>query len=177
MTFTWIDYALVIIILLSTMMGFFRGLLLELVSLIIWVLAFLLAFHYATGLSDSFQNHIQSSALRLTLAFVLILLATLLLGSVIKFIASQFGQLRDVNVTNRILGATFGVIRGIFLCVILLLVGELAAYNQTMVWQHSWIIPHLQFLVGWLQHFIPADAMQYTNLSHPVAPVNAPGSQ
>jgi membrane protein required for colicin V production len=161
MTFTWIDYAIIAIILISTMISLFRGFIKEIVSLVIWIVAFILAFHYSTGLSEQFRTHIASDSLRLTISFVLILIGTLLIGAVVKFIMNRIKSNSEVGMTDRILGTVLGLLRGIFLVVMLILLGQLTTFNQSPAWQNSVLIPHFEFLVDWSKHLIPNDFEQY----------------
>ena len=169
MAFTWIDYAIIAIILISTIISLFRGFMKEIVSLVIWIVAFILAFHYSAVVSDEFKTHIASDSLRLTVSFVLILIVVLLIGAVIKFIMNRIKSNNEVGVTDRILGTILGLVRGIFLVVMLLLLGELTTFNQTSAWQNSVLIPYLEFLVTWSKHLIPNDFMQYISFK-PLTP-------
>ena len=173
MAFTWIDYAIIAIIIISTIISLFRGFIKEIVSLVIWIVAFVLAFHYSTALSNEFRTHIASDSLRLTISFVLILISTLLAGAVIKFIMNRIKSNSEVGMTDRILGTILGLLRGIFLVVMLLLLGELTTFNQTPAWQNSALIPHLEFLVTWSKHLIPDDFMNYISFK-PIEPTSAP---
>ena len=99
--------------------------------------------------------------MRLTISFVLILIVTLLVGAVIKFIMNRIKSNSEVGMTDRILGTVLGLLRGIFLVVMLILLGQLTTFNQTPAWQNSVLMPHFEFLVTWSKHLIPHDFEQY----------------
>lgn len=161
MSFTWIDYVLLAIILVSTVISLWRGFIREIISLIIWILAFILAFHYATTLGNSFKTHIATDSLRLTISFVIILISVLLVGAVLKFIINRFRDKKEIGITDRISGTILGLLRGLFLVIMIILLGELTTFTKTIAWQNSMLIPHLQFLADWTKHAIPNDFMQY----------------
>lgn len=161
MAFTWIDYVLLAIILISTIISLWRGFISEIISLTIWIVAFVLAFHYAASLGDAFKTHIISDSLRLAMGFVIILIAVLLIGAVLKFIMNRIRDKKEIGVTDRISGTILGLLRGLFLVIMIILLGELTTFSKTIAWQNSVMIPHLQFLTDWTKHAIPNDFMNY----------------
>lgn len=84
MQWHWIDLVIVAVIAFSVLTGLIRGFIKELLSLGIWILAIWLAFKYSSVVEGWFQAYINDQTLRVVLAFILIFLATLIVGSAIN---------------------------------------------------------------------------------------------
>ena len=59
-----IDYVIIVIFFLSVMVGFFRGLTLEFLSLVSWVFSFWAAFYFMEFLEVFYRPYIEFSFLR-----------------------------------------------------------------------------------------------------------------
>ena len=76
-----LDYVLIAIVLLSALIGFFRGLFREAMSLVVWIAALWAASRYAWWLSPYLARFVPNAHLRLWAArVVLFLIAVLIAG-------------------------------------------------------------------------------------------------
>src|SRR5687767_742801 len=107
------DISLVLMLLLFTAIGAWRGFVRELVSFITWVAACITAWMFADQLAVVFEGLTQEGALRQMLAFALIFIVIFIVGTLIGLalhkLVSKSAGLRFVN---RVTGGVLGLARG-----------------------------------------------------------------
>ncbi len=153
----WADYLIIVIIALSVLMGLWRGLLREVISLTAWIAAFAIAFLFAEDGATYLTGHIATPSLRFAAAFAGLFLATLLLGSLIGFVASQLVERTGLTGADRILGVGFGLARGALVIAALVLVAGLTPLPQDPWWRQSQLLPHFQGTALWLRTLLPPE--------------------
>lgn len=110
---TSFDYAVLGIVGLSVLLSIMRGFIREILALVSWVAAFLVAKLYTLELAPLLPNAIPSEALRFMAAFIILFLATLLICSLLAIALSQLFKNIGLTWVDRLLGALFGVLRGV----------------------------------------------------------------
>lgn len=153
----WVDYVIVGIIALSALISLMRGFVRETLSLIVWVLAFGLAWTYFQDFSVQFTPWVETPSLRLGLAFVIILVGVLIAGGIVGFLIGQLVDKTGLTGTDRMLGMLFGAARGAVLVAILVLLAGLTPLPQDPWWAESQLIVHFQDLSAWLLSLLPPD--------------------
>ena len=103
----WIDYAIIIVIGLSTLISLVRGFVKEAVSLAIWIAAFFIASQFYEDLAVYFTQ-IDDPLVRNAAAIAALFVATLILGAIINYILSQLVHHTGLSGTDRVLGLVFG---------------------------------------------------------------------
>lgn len=163
----WVDYCILTLILVSTVVGLFRGFAREVLGLGTWALAFWLAFAFAGPLSDYLAPHISAVSLRTATAYAVLFLAGLLAGGILTSLIVH--GLRDsaFSPADRTLGAGFGLLRGVFLVALFILVAGMTPARQDPWWGRSilldkfeWLAEGLGMLVpeAWLEALRPAES-------------------
>ncbi|HEV2613110.1 MAG TPA: CvpA family protein [Gammaproteobacteria bacterium] len=164
--FNLADVVILAIILLSALISLFRGFVREALSLVSWILAFWLALGFSHPLSDLLVNYIKSPTLRIGAAFVGIFILVLIICAVINHFITALVHSTGLSGTDRLLGAVFGLIRGVLLVAALLLVARLTTpMQQEDWWQGSMLIQHFEPVEIWLQGFIPQEVIEHFKLS------------
>jgi len=154
--FGWVDYTILAVVAISTIIGLIRGFIREILSLVTWVAAFVIAFKFSGNLAQLFSHYVKTSSLRLVLAFALLFIITLILGGLLSYLLSHVADKTGLTGTDRVLGMVFGIVRGILVIAVVMLLLSVEA-NGKMDWsQHSILAPHFQWLVHWLREFLPA---------------------
>ena len=156
----WVDYLIIVVIALSVLMGLWRGLLREVISLVAWIAAFTIAFLFAEPASAQLVGHIGTPSLRIAAAFAGLFLVTLLLGSLIGLVASQLIDRAGLTWADRILGMGFGFGRGALVIAALVLVAGLTPLPQDPWWRQSLLLPHFQETALWLRSLLPPELAQ-----------------
>jgi membrane protein required for colicin V production len=88
-----------------------RGLLREMISLLTWVLAVLLAWRFAGVLAPHLGGALSGAAVRPWAARTLIFLAVLVIGTTVGAIMNHFVRLSIFSGLDRLLGLVFGALR------------------------------------------------------------------
>ena len=146
---TWLDVVIIAIIALSTLLSLFRGIVKEVLSLAVWVLAFWLAFHYSYATSRVLEGVIPYENARLGAAFLLIFIAVLLAGMLASALVSRLAQAGGMGVADRALGAVFGALRGVVLVAVLVMLGALTPLAQCVAWKESRLVGYFEILSDW----------------------------
>jgi membrane protein required for colicin V production len=100
----WADYLIVILIALSMLIGLWRGLLREVISLVTWIAAFAIAFLFAEDGAAHLVSTSSFHRLRMAAAFGGLFLITLLIGGLIGMLASYLVDYTGLTGTDRLLG-------------------------------------------------------------------------
>ncbi|KAB7627964.1 CvpA family protein [Alkalilimnicola sp. S0819] len=141
---TIVDLVILGILALSALISLLRGFVREVMSVIVWVAAVWIGVRFAGSLSVYLVDYIASPSLRMGVAFVVLFVATLLLGALINHLASQLVSKTGLSGTDRMLGVVFGVLRGVLVVGVLVLLAGLTALPQEGWWRDSRLIGHLQ---------------------------------
>jgi membrane protein required for colicin V production len=133
---TWLDYAVIAVLLLSIAWGAWRGLVHELLSLAGWIMAFLAGNLFAAPLAEMFPAAVRPE-LRVVIAFVLIFVGTLVVAALLSALLTKFLKVSVLHSLNRSLGALFGLLRGLLIIVALAMVAGLTSLPRKPDWTNS----------------------------------------
>ena len=127
-----LDFALVGTLAISTVVGFFRGFVSEIFSLLVWVIAFWAMFSFDNNLSFYFISSIESEVSRIWLSRLLILVMVLLIGGIANKLLSKIVSWKFSG--NLFFGTLFGFFRGLVLITIIILLLE-----DTRFYSEPWV--------------------------------------
>lgn len=155
MAWDWVDLAIIGVIALSVITGLIRGFVKELVALCVWIIAIWVAFHYSSSIDPWLQKYIQDKTIRTIAAFVLLLIATLLVGGIVNALLSFILKRSGLSGTDRMLGMVFGFIRGVFIVALILAVVKLTALPYKQYAGQSQLYSKFDPVVDWICGFMP----------------------
>ena len=127
-----LDFALVGTLAISSVVGFFRGFVSEIFSLLVWVMAFWATFSFDNNLSIYFISSIESEVSRIWLSRLLILVMVLLIGGIANKLLSKIVSWKFSG--NLFFGTLFGFFRGLVLITIIILILE-----DTRFYSEPWV--------------------------------------
>lgn len=151
---TWADYAILVILFVSAVLGLMRGFLREVASLLLWVLGFWLAVRYAPAIGSAFR-FVKSAENRLWVGYAVVLLATLLVSTVVGLVLQKLVASTEAGAGDRSLGALFGAARGLVIVTALIVLGGMVLVPAPRGWRESKLIPYAAPLVKAARRLAP----------------------
>ena len=155
MPWHWLDYVIIAVIGLSVLTGLFRGFIKELIALCVWILAIWLAYSYSSALDPWLTHYVQDKTARTVIAFIAILLATIIVGGIFNALLSFILRSTGLSGTDRLLGMAFGLVRGVFIVALIMVVVKMTSDPQKSYVSQSRIYPTLEPLVSWVYGYMP----------------------
>lgn len=139
----WVDLLFIAILIISSGFGVLRGMFKEILSLLTWVFAFVIAQSFWPAL-DYLLEPLMSEvpSLRAPLAWGALFVSSILIGSLLQHIVLELIRVTGLTGSDRALGAIFGLLRGVVIIVLLLTFAPLLTdFSQDSWWQESTLIP------------------------------------
>ena len=159
--FIWVDYVLLVLLLVSTLISLFRGFMREAISLAGWIAAAWLSLNFSMLAADYLQPHVSVPSLRLALAFLAIFMGTLLLTGVIGAVAGMLVDRTGLTGTDRVLGMVFGAARGAVIAVLLVAAAGLTPLPRDPWWQASVLLPYVERFAVQIRSALPPEVAEY----------------
>jgi membrane protein required for colicin V production len=159
------DIAVLVVVALSTVLAFVRGVVRELIALASWVLGIAVALLFADSVAGAFAWLDVTPAIRHALAFALIFVAVLVAGALVAWVLSRIVQAAGLSFADRFLGGAFGVARGALLAVLFALVAGVTALPQQDWWQNASVARPLALAALSLKPWLPqawADRLDFS---------------
>lgn len=179
----WVDYCIVGLLLVSTIVGVIRGFAREALGLLTWVLAIWLAVAFAAVVAVKLGPYISVPSVRIASAYAILFLGGLLIGGIITALIVRVLRASALSSTDRTLGGGFGLIRGAVLVALFILIAGTTPARHDPWWQKSLLLGQFQWLADGLRVLIPPrwiDQLQSQELkadeSGESAPITEPAS-
>jgi membrane protein required for colicin V production len=144
-----VDWIIVGIVLLSTLVSIKRGFVKEALSLVTWISAFVIARLFASQLSTLLADYIESPSMRLAVAFGLLFVATLIVGALLSHLVGEFVRVTGLSGTDRMFGMVFGLARGLLVLVVGAGLMRLTPLTEDEWWKDSHLIPEILEVEEW----------------------------
>ncbi len=157
----WIDVAILTIIAISAVISLIRGLIREVLSLLSWVAALWVALTFSHSLANLFQSQISIPSGRLTVAFLVLFVGTLLITGIVNFLIGKLVIKTGLTGTDRALGSLFGTARGIAIVLVLVVLAGLTPLPEDPWWLGSMFLAHFESAALWVVTYIPEDVAKY----------------
>lgn len=156
---TGFDYAVFAILGISFLVGAFRGLIKELVTLAGWASAFVLSGVFGGTLARQMPASLGPMLASL-LAYLAIFIGTLLLAGLIAMVLSKLANSAGLGITNRSLGALFGFLRGLLILLALVLLGGLTPLPREPFWRDAMLSGPIETAVVAMRPLLPEGLAQ-----------------
>jgi membrane protein required for colicin V production len=139
MTASWnaVDIFMLAALLLSMLVGAWRGLVFELMSLVGWFVAYLAAQWLTPSLSVHVPIGAPGSAINHAAAFIATFLVALLAWGLLSRLLKMLIHATPLGLVDRLFGGAFGVLRGVVLLLVVAAVVTRTPWAQSPAWQQS----------------------------------------
>ncbi|HCV39435.1 CvpA family protein [Pseudomonas vlassakiae] len=174
MAFTLVDWAIIAIIAVSTLISLKRGFVKEALSLLIWIVAGAVAWMFGGSLSVYLESYIQTPSMRTIAGCAILFVATLLVGAMLNFLIGELIRVTGLSGTDRFLGMAFGAARGGLLVVVAVGLLSLGPVQQDSWWQESRLIPQFLLVADWSKNLILGFTHQWSSSGVISAPADLP---
>jgi len=157
----WLDFVFIGILSLSIIISLFRGLIREVMSLLIWAGSFWVAYHFVDTGADALVNYVDLPSARHLIAFVALFLAALIIGGMINFIVGKLITKTGLSGTDRFFGMFFGLLRGLVAVVAITFFINATPLSEDPWWQESQLAPHFVKASEWVRQNMPEEFSNY----------------
>ncbi|MCW3148862.1 CvpA family protein [Stutzerimonas stutzeri] len=161
MVLTWVDWAIIAVIAVSSLISLKRGFVKEALSLLTWIVAGVVAWMFGGALSHHLAEFISTPSARVIAACAILFVATLLVGALINFLIGELIRVTGLSGTDRLLGMVFGAARGGLLVVVLAGLLSLAPVQEDIWWRESTLLPHFLLIADWSKNLIVGLSSQW----------------
>lgn len=130
------DIAVIIVMLLSLLIGAWRGLAKEVLSLLGWPVALLCSYFLAEDIAPLIPD-VGPPVVIQVLAYAAVFIAVLIIWSILVWLLSRFLHAIGLAWLDRSLGCLFGVIRGVLIILIVAWLAGLTEIPKQPFWQQA----------------------------------------
>ena len=106
------DVIILVLIFISALFAFFRGLSLELLSISVWIISFFVSYTYGNNLINFFNKIINNILISTAISYVVVFLIIFVIFSFLTRKFSVFIKDSYVGLIDKSLGFIFGILRG-----------------------------------------------------------------
>jgi len=156
-----LDWIFAAVLLLSMVLGGWRGLVVEVLSLVNWVLAFVAAQWLALDVSRFLPMSGASEVMRYAAGFVLVFVASAVAGALIVVLVRKLTEAVGLRPIDRVLGIGFGAARGVLLLLVTTLVVGMTPLRDTQSWKESTGAAWGTSLLAGLKPVLPQSVSRY----------------
>ena len=147
-----VDWLIIVVLTISTLLSLWRGFVREALSLLAWIVAFVVAHGFVDQLAAQLQEAIAHTTGRFIVAYAILFVSTLVLFNIVIFLASKLVAVAGLSVLDRVLGTVFGFARGVIIILVLAYVVQQLMPPEDQQWvENSQLMPHLNMLADWVQ--------------------------
>ncbi len=162
---TGFDLVVIGIIVLSALFAFMRGLLREVIALVSWIVALVAAFTFAEPIANAFDTTQTHPIAMQVVAFIAVFAAVLIVGRIIAAATSSAVRAVGLGWLDRLLGAGFGVARGVLAVLVVIIVAGVTNLPRSDWWQNSALAPVFVAAALELKDWLPANWAERLELS------------
>ncbi|MBL8473444.1 MAG: CvpA family protein [Rhodocyclaceae bacterium] len=150
---TLLDYVILGVLGCSVLLGAWRGLISEIIALVAWVAAFFIARLFGPALGAMLP--LADEAVRMVAGFALVFILVLIAAGLLRLALRALLHAVGLALADRLLGAAFGILRGVALILVLALAAALTSAPRQAWWREAWLAPPLETALIALKPWLP----------------------
>jgi membrane protein required for colicin V production len=156
-----VDWILLAVLGLSLLVGVWRGIVQEVLSLAGWVVAFYVSQLYAPLAAAWLPMEGSSQMLRYAAGFVVVFIAVLVATVLVSWVVKKLVSAVGLGLLDRLLGSIFGLMRGVVILLAATVIVGMTPMRETEAWKQAQGAQWLQQLLHVLKPVLPADFGKY----------------
>jgi membrane protein required for colicin V production len=156
-----LDWIFIAAILASVGLGVWRGFVYEVMSVLNWLLAFVLAQWLGGYAGEHLPIAVESETLRQMAGFVLVFVASVFLGGLLVWVLPKLIESAGLRPVDRVLGGVFGVLRAAILLLALAVVVQMTPLRGHAWWHDSLVAEALMAGLKNLKPVLPEGVRMY----------------
>jgi membrane protein required for colicin V production len=158
---TIFDYIVLFILVSSVVISTMRGLVKEILSLVGWIAAFVVANAFGAKLAPMLPSVVPGEALRLIVAFIALFLGVRVLMGLLSLAIGALIEASGLSLADRGLGGLFGLGRGIVIVLAGVILCGMTSIPQQDFWKNALLSPMAETGARTVKPFLPAAFAQH----------------
>ncbi|MBS0365273.1 MAG: CvpA family protein [Proteobacteria bacterium] len=158
---TTVDYIIIGAVVLSAIIGMARGFLREAMSVLTWIVALIVAWHFSSWLEPHLGGSLSEPHVRTWAARVLMVVGVLVIGAAVSAVLTHFVRLSIFSGTDRLLGFLFGALRAAVVLGVFVMLGETLKLTGEPWWRQSQLIPYGASVANALRTLVGEERLHY----------------
>ena len=158
-----VDWIFLAVLAFSMLVGAWRGLVYEVLSVLGWAVSFYAAQYFAPTVASWLPLQSSSETVRYAAAFVLVFVAAVFASGLLAFLLKKLVESIGLRPVDRTMGAAFGLVRGVILLLAAAVVINMTALEKSVWWQESNGAPILDATLKGLKPMLPEQFVNYLN--------------
>jgi membrane protein required for colicin V production len=154
---------LLAVLVFSMLLGAWRGLVYEVLSVLGWAVSFYAAQYFAPLVSGWLPMQSSGDAVRYAAAFVLVFVAAVFTAGLLASLLKKLTEAIGLRPIDRTMGAAFGLVRGVIFLLAASVVVGMTDLKQSPWWQDSKGAPVLTATLNGLKPVLPEQFAKYLN--------------
>ncbi len=160
---TIFDYLVLFVLIASVVISTLRGLIKEILSLLSWVVAFVVANAYGAQLAPLLPGAIPGEATRLLVAFVALFIGVRILMGLLALAVDALVKATGLTLADRGLGGVFGLARGVVLVLAAVIVAGMTDLPKQNFWKNALLSPIAESGARTVKPFLPEALARHVN--------------
>jgi membrane protein required for colicin V production len=132
-----LDWIVAAVLAASVLLGLWRGLVYEVLSVLNWIVAFVLAQWLAPRAADGLPLAHAGASLRYAAGFVVVFIAALFAGALLAWLVRMLVEAVGLRPVDRALGGVFGLVRATVIVLAAAVVVNLTGLKHGRWWKDS----------------------------------------
>lgn len=164
-----LDWIILAILALSMALGAWRGLVYEVLSVLGWIAAFIVAQLYAATVGNMLPMAGATDALRYAAGFVITFIASAFAAGLLAWLAKKLIETVGLRPVDRTLGAFFGLLRGLVILLAATTAVLMTPFKEGDWWKQSTGAGLLSATLKAVKPILPHEVGQYIQSKTPSA--------
>ncbi|HJV80822.1 CvpA family protein [Noviherbaspirillum sp.] len=154
---TIFDYLVLFVLICSVVISTLRGLVKEILSLLGWIVSFVVANAYGEDLAALLPDMVPGNVTRLIVAFIALFIGVRLLMMLLNLAVDAVIKASGLSLADRGLGGLFGLARGLLIVLAAVLICGMTAIPQQPFWKDAVLSPLAETAARMVKPFLPGD--------------------